>query len=212
MFSGIVEEVGEIVAIKALADGARLQIRAPLTCQDAKMGESIAVLGVCLTVVDFDEDTFHVEAVAETLRRTRLGALAVGSCVNLEKSLRLGDRVGGHLVTGHVDALARISSILIEGISWNIIFELDSKWSAYFADKGSVAIDGISLTVAECAPHKSAQPFWFRVALIPHTLDVTTLGKAQVGDTVNIETDVMARYVVRLSGQALASPEENQHG
>lgn len=208
MFSGIVEEVGEIVAISPLADGARLHIRAPLTCADAVMGESIAVLGTCLTVTEFDKESFKAEAVAETLRRTRLGELAVGSHVNLEKSLRLGDRVGGHLVTGHVDAIATIVSIVPEGISWNLTFELENKWSAYFVDKGSVAIDGISLTVAECAPYKQAEKFWFRVALIPHTMEVTTLGKSRVGDKVNIETDIMARYVVRLSGQSLSAPEE----
>ncbi|CAN0454462.1 unnamed protein product [Phaeothamnion confervicola] len=207
MFSGIVEEVGEIVAIEPLADGARLHIRAPLTCADAVLGESIAVLGTCLTVTEFDKESFKAEAVAETLRRTRLGELVVGSHVNLEKSLRLGDRVGGHLVTGHVDAVATIASIVPEGISWNITFELENKWSAFFVDKGSVAIDGISLTVAECAPHKPAERFWFRVALIPHTMEVTTLGKSKVGDKVNIETDIMARYVVRLSGQSLSAPE-----
>lgn len=202
MFSGIVEEVGTIQKLVPLEQGLRLSIQAPLTCRDAELGESIAVCGVCLTVVAFDSDHFEVEAVAETLNRTCLGQLEVGSRVNLEKSVRLGGRLGGHLVTGHVDALATLSRIEPEGVSRRMTFELSPEWAPYFVPKGSVAVHGVSLTVADCAPPTGdlggESPFWFQVALIPHTLEVTTLGQAQVGDRVNIETDLMARYAVRL--------------
>jgi riboflavin synthase len=199
MFSGIIEEIGVITKVDPLADGARLRIQAPQTCSDAQIGESIAVSGACLTVVAFDQDSFEVEAVAETLRRTRLGEFRVDSLVNLEKALRLGDRLGGHWVTGHIDAIATITKIVTEGVSRSLTFELPCVWAPYFVDKGSVAVDGISLTVAACASPKE-EPFWFRVALIPHTMQHTTLGRAREGDKVNIETDVMARYVIRLMG------------
>lgn len=209
MFSGIVEEVGEIAVVEKIADGRRLTVRSEHLLSDAKMGESISVSGVCLTVVEFSEKTFVVEAVKETLDKTTIGELAVGDPVNLEKALKVSDRLGGHLVSGHVDCVASVKSIELQGVSKLIKFSLPSVWSPYFVQKGSVTVAGVSLTVVECpsiSPDScnagSGGDFWFSVALIPHTLAVTTLGRLQVSDRVNIETDMIARYVIRLLGDS----------
>lgn len=201
MFSGIVEEVGEVLEVQDTADGRWLKIGAKEILADAALGESISCSGCCLTVVDFGSDWFAVEAVIETLRRTKIGDLKVGSKINLEKALRVSDRLGGHIVTGHIDTVGKIASIVEEGFSYVVEVNLDSRWAPFFVEKGSVAMDGVSLTVADSGdiPEKAEDEFWFRVALIPHTWNVTTLGQLKVGSSVNIETDIIARYVARLT-------------
>ncbi len=201
MFSGIVEEVGEVLEVQDTADGRWLKIGAKEILADAALGESISCSGCCLTVVEFGRDWFAVEAVIETLRRTKIGDLKVGSKLNLEKALRVSDRLGGHIVTGHIDTVGKIASIVEEGFSYVVEVNLDSRWAPFFVEKGSVAMDGVSLTVADCGeiPEKAEDEFWFRVALIPHTWNVTTLGQLKVGSSVNIETDIIARYVARLT-------------
>ncbi len=210
MFSGIVEEIGTIAELTDSKDGRRFKIGANVVTEDVELGQSISVSGCCLTVVDFGKDWFSVELVHETLRKTTLGALVKGSAVNLERSLRLSDRLGGHLVSGHIEVVAKITSIEEEGFSKVISFQLPGEFAPYFVEKGSVAIEGVSLTVWGVASVPSApndepatagnQPvpdLLFKVALIPHTLSVTTLGQLRVGSLVNIETDVVARYVAR---------------
>ena len=194
MFSGIIEEVGEITQLVDSAEGRRLEIGATMAKDELVLGESISINGTCLTVIAFTGESFSVEATFETLRRTTLGELKVGSAVNLERALKLSDRLGGHLVSGHVDAIARVRSIEDEGFSKVITFELDRDLMPFFVEKGSVAIDGVSLTVVDFPP---SDKFAFRVALIPHTMNVTTFGSLKVGDSVNIETDMVARYVAR---------------
>jgi riboflavin synthase len=201
LFSGIVEEVGEVLEVQDTADGRWLKIGAKEILADSALGESISCSGCCLTVVDFGSDWFAVEAVIETLRRTKIGDLKVGSKINLEKALRVSDRLGGHIVTGHIDTVGKVASIVEEGFSYVVEVNLDSRWAPFFVEKGSVAMDGVSLTVADCGeiPEKAEDEFWFRVALIPHTWNVTTLGQLKVGSSVNIETDIIARYVARLT-------------
>jgi riboflavin synthase len=201
LFSGIVEEVGQVLEVKDTEDGRWLKIGAKEILADAALGESISCSGCCLTVVEFGADWFAVEAVIETLRRTKIGDLKVGSKLNLEKALRVSDRLGGHIVTGHIDTVGKIASIVEEGFSYLVEVNLESRWAPFFVEKGSVAMDGVSLTVADCGeiPEKAEDEFWFRVALIPHTWNVTTLGQLKVGSSVNIETDIIARYVARLT-------------
>ncbi|MDZ4834153.1 MAG: riboflavin synthase [Candidatus Melainabacteria bacterium] len=209
MFSGIVEAVGTIEKIEDTGGGIRMRVKAPSILTDAQMGESIAVCGTCLTVVEYSNEWFDVEITQETLRCTTLGGLKTGHKVNLEKALKLSDRLGGHMVTGHVDTVGRISEIKEDGFSKLMKFNLESKWSSFFVKKGSVTVEGVSLTVADCggltnnsSSSDSQNEFWFTVALIPHTMDVTTIGALNVGDPVNVETDVIARYVVRLVGES----------
>ncbi|SRR5579875_28610 len=197
MFSGIVEEVGTIQAVREQAGGRRLSISSGVVSSDIKLGDSVAVAGVCLTVVAFGAGWFEVEAVAQTLRVTALGRLAAGSPVNLERALSLSDRLGGHLVSGHVDGLATVRSLKAEGASRLTTFETDQALSGLLVEKGSVAVDGVSLTVASLSPVSGGR-FNFTVALIPHTLAVTTLGGLAAGDLVNVETDLVGKYVARL--------------
>ncbi|MBT2209748.1 MULTISPECIES: riboflavin synthase [Actinomadura] len=194
MFTGIVEELGEIVAIEHDGDSAVLTIRGPLVTRDAVHGASIAVNGVCLTVVDVRGDTFTADAIRETLDRSSLGALGAGSRVNLERPVRLSDRLGGHLVQGHVDGVGEIIS-REPGERWDVVtISLPAHLSRYLVDKGSITVDGISLTVVEAGADR------FSVALIPTTLSLTTLGRKEPGDPVNLEADVVAKYVERLIG------------
>ena len=195
MFTGIIQAVGQIALREARGSDARLIIdAASLELADVAIGDSIAVAGVCLTAVALDGTRFAVDVSAETLARTTLGALAPGGVVNLEKSLRLADRLGGHLVSGHVDGVGRIVSVNDDGASQRWTFNAPSALSRYIAVKGSICIDGISLTVNDVAGDT------FGVTLIPHTLGVTTFGVRKVGDPVNIEVDLIARYVERLFG------------
>ncbi|KAB2343025.1 riboflavin synthase [Actinomadura rudentiformis] len=192
MFTGIVEELGEIEAIESVSDSVKLTIRGPLVTQDAVHGASIAVNGVCLTVVDVKDETFTADVIQETLDKSSLGALEPGSRVNLERPVRLADRLGGHLVQGHVDGVGQIIS-REPGERWDVVtFSLPSHLSRYLVDKGSITIDGISLTVVEAGADR------FSVALIPTTLSLTTLGHKKPGDPVNLEVDVVAKYVERM--------------
>ena len=193
MFTGIVEELGRVRVITPVADGARIQIEARLVLEDAKIGDSIAVNGCCLTVVESGIDTWSADAVTETLARTNLGALRAGDAVNLERPLRLGDRLDGHIVQGHVDGTGslRARADNADG-SVAMNFAAPPEVLRYVVHKGSITVDGISLTVA------ALDADTFGVAVIPHTLSVTTLGTRQPGDAVNLEVDVIAKYVERL--------------
>jgi riboflavin synthase len=192
MFTGIVEELGEIAAIEQAEASARLRVHGPLVTSDAKHGDSIAVNGVCLTVVEAADGHFTADVIAETLDRSSLGALTPGAKVNLERSVPVGGRLSGHIVQGHVDAT---STVLARhpGDRWeDVWFELPASLARFVAEKGAIAIDGISLTVCDVTADR------FSVSLIPTTLDATTLGGARVGDTVNLEADVIAKYTERL--------------
>jgi riboflavin synthase len=194
MFTGIVEELGEIVAIEPAGDSAAITIRGPLVTQDAVHGASIAVNGVCLTVVEVKDDTFTADVIKETLDRSSLGVLEAGSKVNLERPVRLQDRLGGHLVQGHVDGVGRILS-RTPGERWDVVtISLPEGMSRYLVDKGSITVDGISLTVVEAGADR------FSVALIPTTLSLTSLGAKRPGEPVNLEADVVAKYVERMLG------------
>jgi riboflavin synthase len=195
MFTGIVEELGEVAGIEHRGDAARLTIRG--STEGTSLGESIAVNGVCLTVTDIIDGTFTADVMGETLDRSGLGALATGAPVNLERSVRLADRLGGHLVQGHVDATATIVS-RTPGAHWDQVrISLPEQISRYVVEKGSIAVDGISLTVSALSQAGEAAG-WFEVCLIPETLKRTTLGVREPGDTVNLEVDVIAKYVERL--------------
>jgi riboflavin synthase len=198
MFTGIVEELGEITAVEPLADSARLAIRGPLVTEDAVHGASIAVNGVCLTVVETRDGIFTADVMKETLDRSSLGALKAGSRVNLERPVRLNDRLGGHLVQGHVDGVGTLIS-REPGERWDVVtFSLPEDLARYVVDKGSITVDGISLTVVQATQDR------FSVSLIPTTLELTTLGHKGPGDPVNLEVDVVAKYVERMLGARVA--------
>jgi riboflavin synthase len=206
MFTGIIEGTGTVAALAAAADGngARLEVEAPWLAGQLQLGESVAVNGCCLTVAEPTVAGFAADLVAETLRRTALGGLAAGAMVNLERPLALGGRLGGHLVQGHVDGVARVLGESGEALSappvpeagaragYELRIELSPQLERYVVEKGSIAVDGVSLTVAGVGPG------WFAVALVPHTLEVTTLGGRRPGDPVQLEVDVVAKYVERL--------------
>ncbi|WP_407343003.1 riboflavin synthase [Pengzhenrongella phosphoraccumulans] len=197
MFTGIVEEVGRVVAIDAAPDGsldgdARLTVHGPLVTSDAALGDSIAVSGVCLTVADLGEGTFTVDVMPESLRRTSLGTLVAGSPVNLERAVRADGRLGGHVVQGHVDGVGHILR-REPGPRWDdVVVAMPVELAGYVAEKGSITVSGVSLTVT----HVGADEFG--ISLIPTTLAATTLGTLAVGDPVNLEVDVIAKYVERL--------------
>jgi len=193
MFTGIVEELGRVRAVTPRAGGARIEIDATIVLEDAVIGASIAVNGCCLTVVELGAGWWAADAVVETLDRTNLGALAVGSPVNLERPVRLADRLGGHLVQGHVDGTGTVlaKEPVADG-STTVRFAAPAGVLRYVVHKGSITVDGISLTVAAVADDG------FSVAVIPHTLAVTTLGSRAPGDAVNLEADLVAKYVERL--------------
>ncbi len=193
MFTGIIEAIGHVVAIEARGGDCRLRIDAGmLALDDVSAGDSIAVAGVCLTALDIDATGFAADVSRETLRLTTLGALQTGAAVNLEKALRLCDRLGGHLVAGHVDGLARVVGVHDDARSQRWAFDAPPALARYIATKGSVCLDGVSLTVNE------VDGTHFGVNLIPHTLAVTTFAARRVGDAVNLEVDLMARYAERL--------------
>ncbi|HXL87976.1 MAG TPA: riboflavin synthase [Streptosporangiaceae bacterium] len=192
MFTGIVEALGEVVEVEHLADSARLTIRSPEITSDAEPGGSIAVNGVCLTVTGTAGGVFDADVMQETLKCSALTALTPGARVNLERSVRLADRLGGHLVQGHVDATAAVIS-RSPGDQWDVVrIALPPQLARYVVEKGSICVDGISLTVSAIADD------WFEVSLIPETLKRTTLGFREPGDTVNLEVDVIAKYVEKL--------------
>ena len=193
MFTGIVEELGEVVGKDELADAARFIIRGPVVTADARHGDSIAVNGVCLTVVDVLPDgQFSADVMAETLNRSSLAAVEVGGAVNLERAAAINSRLGGHIVQGHVDGTGRVES-RSPSEHWEVVrIALPCELSRYVVEKGSITVDGISLTVSGLGDD------WFEVSLIPTTLALTTLGRAPVGTPVNLEVDVIAKYVERL--------------
>ena len=196
MFTGLVEELATIAALKSIAprsgeSAVRLTIRAPLVAKDAQLGDSIAVNGCCLTVVAKNRSLLSFEAGSETLSRTNLGRLQAQSLVNLERSLKLSDRLGGHLVTGHIDGPGTLIKRRDEGEWSHFRFKAHERLLRQMVEKGSIAVDGVSLTVVAADSHS------FSVALIPHTLKCTTLGELAVGAIVNLETDLLAKYVQR---------------
>jgi len=188
MFTGIVRELGTVASF----DGSRLVVDAAETADGAAVGDSVAVAGVCLTVVEVAGGQLAFDVVPETLSRTALGGLAAGSHVNLEPSLRVGDQLGGHVVQGHVDAVGRVRSVALEGDSRRVWIDAPETVVRYCIEKGSIAVAGVSLTVA------AFDDDGFEVALIPHTLAVTTLGRLEPGDEVNLEADVLGKVVERL--------------
>ena len=194
MFTGIVEGTGVVAGLAVAPDGggARLEVEAPWLAGGLRPGESMAVNGCCLTVAQATAAGFAADLVAETLRRTALGTLTPGARVNLERPLALGGRLGGHLVQGHVDGVAAVLERKRVGDGEEVRIELPPDLERYVVGKGSIAVDGVSLTVAGVGPG------WFAVALVPHTLEVTTLGRRRPGDLVQLEVDVVAKYVERL--------------
>jgi riboflavin synthase len=194
VFTGIVEELGEIAAVDELPNAARLTVRGPLVTSDAKHGDSISVNGVCLTVVDVSDGTFTVDVVAETLQRSSLDKATAGDRVNLERAAAVGQRLGGHIVQGHVDGTGVLLSRDEAGLTR---FGVPAALSRYLVEKGSITVDGVSLTVVDSLAEE------FSVALIPTTLELTTLGFREPGDIVNLEVDVLAKYVERLAAAHL---------
>jgi riboflavin synthase len=218
MFTGIVEELGEVVAVQQLPDAARLTVRGPLVTAEASHGDSIAVNGVCLTVTDSSDKTFTADVMAETLRRTGLGGLSPGSPVNLERPVELGGRLGGHLVQGHADGTGEILS-RTPGEHWDVVrIATPPGLARYIVLKGSITVDGVSLTVsalgrpaAAGGPGSAHGPGpWFEVSLIPTTLEMTTLGRLQPGSRVNLEVDVIAKYVESLLAAGPAGQGRNE--
>ncbi|MDF9810594.1 riboflavin synthase [Aurantimicrobium minutum] len=197
MFTGLIEERGTITAIEQLPDAVRLTVSGKTALQGAQQGDSIAVSGVCLTVVEHDATSFTADVMEQTLAMSTMRNAHVGLPVNLERAAELGSRLGGHIVQGHVDGTAEVLSIS-PSEDWTVIrFGLSRELAPLLVDKGSITVDGVSLTVSNIsAPSESSQ--WFEVSLIPETLAVTTLGLRSVGDAVNLETDIIARQVARM--------------
>jgi riboflavin synthase len=195
VFTGIVQEVARVVSL----EGGRLEVDAPRTAAATGVGDSVAIDGVCLTAISVEDGRIAFDAVPETLRRSALGRLQEGSAVNVEQPLRAGDPLGGHVVQGHVDAVGTVRSVEPEGDDVRVWFDAPSAVLRYCIEKGSVTVSGVALTVT------ALDDDGFEVALVPHTLAATTLGSARVGDAVNLEVDVLAKYVERLLG-ARAAP------
>jgi riboflavin synthase len=197
MFTGIIEEIGEITAIAPAGDGWRLTVRAPKAAADAVHGESIAVSGVCLTVVGSTADSFDADVMKQTLDVAAIGGASVGTRVNIEKAMPVGARLGGHIVQGHVDGVGEVLEVR-PGAQWSVLrISLPADLAPLVVDKGSISVDGTSLTVSAVSPSTDASA-WFEISLIPETLAATTLGTRAVGDRVNLETDILARHVERL--------------
>ncbi len=195
MFTGLIQDLGKIQSLERRGEGVFLTVATGLTLSDVKIGDSIAVDGVCLTVVRLSSRTFTAEVSPETLNRTTLSKAAGGRPVNLEKSLRVSDFLGGHIVSGHVDGTGEVVRVSVEGNAWRYRFRAPQEISRYLIEKGSVAVDGISLTVAEIEEPE------FAVAVIPHTAQSTTLGMKKAGDPVNLEIDLLAKYVEKFLRQ-----------
>jgi len=202
MFTGIIEALGIVQAVQQGSNSAKLRISSPLILSDLKIGDSIAVNGICLTATTFDSSSFTVDVMPETMQKTNLGELKHGHKVNLERALTLSTRLGGHLVSGHIDTTGRITKLINQDIA--IVFEIQHPpyLAKYLVPQGSIAIDGTSLTIVNVGPHT------FSVSLIPHTRGLTTLGHKKAGDTVNLEADVIAKYLEKL----LSHSEQNQPG
>jgi riboflavin synthase len=192
MFTGLVEELGRIRKIVSTARSVRLTVSAKKVLSDVKVGDSIAVNGACLTVVDYGDSYFTADVMPETVSQTGLKDLKTGSAVNLERTLKVGDRLGGHIVSGHIDGIGTIRDVVQDDIAVLLTIESTPDVLKYIVRKGSIAIDGISLTVVDCTASQ------FRVSLIPHTYDVTALSDKRPGNLVNLETDILGRYVEKL--------------
>ncbi|MBL5973617.1 MAG: riboflavin synthase [Candidatus Leucobacter sulfamidivorax] len=202
MFTGLIEEVGEIVAVEPVGDSLRLTVRGPIVTADAGHGDSIQVSGVCLTVIEQGTaadgaGTFTADVMEQSVRMSTLGELAPGDRVNLERAARVDSRLGGHIVQGHVDGTARLLSVTPHDNWKTLRFALDPALAPLLVDKGSVTLSGVSLTVSSISGPADPQP-WFEVSLIPETLSATTLGALAPGDRVNLETDILARHVQRM--------------
>ena len=195
MFTGIVRDRGEVAAVDAVPAGRRMRIRTALPLTHTDIGASIACGGCCLTVTEKGADWFTADIGAETMAKTTLGNWRIGTAVNLEPSLRLGDELGGHMVSGHVDGLATVKSVTPEGESVRVEIEVPEAFSRFIAPKGSVTLDGVSLTV------NAVNGPVFGVCIIPHTWNVTTIGAVRPGDKMNLEVDMLARYVARILNQ-----------
>lgn len=209
MFTGIVEQTGTVTEIVTLPDdAARLTIEGTKVVSDAKKGDSISVNGVCLTVTEFDSQNFTADVMKETLDRTNVGALTPGSKVNLERAMQVGDRLGGHIVSGHIDGVGELQNR--EGSeNWEVFtFAMPSSLALLVSEKGSVTVNGVSLTVTGVS-EAGAEDSWFSVSLIPTTLEETNLGMLQLGDSVNLEVDVLARYVARLNADSASTNPES---
>lgn len=189
MFTGLIEEVGAVHTVVPAGDGVELTIETSVVITDIAVDDSISVNGVCLTVTRHTKSSFCVTAVAETLRKTTTGALVAGSHVNLERAVRMADRLGGHLVQGHVDTVGTITEITVNTTGWEVWFAFQPQFRKWLIPVGSICVEGVSLTVA------NLQDTQFKVAVIPHTLQATTLGERRVGDRVNLEFDMIAKYV-----------------
>lgn len=210
MFTGLVQGQGRIESARAQAGQTRFSIRPQFALDDYSLGESIAVNGVCLSVESFGGGVFSVYASAETLRRTTLGTLKSGDLVNLERALALGDRLGGHMVSGHVDCLAEVAEVAPVGESRRYVLSFPAEMGVYVVEKGSVALDGISLTINECGAD------WLAVNIIPETQRVTTISRWQPGYRANMEADIIGKYVARMVGpyaaKTAASPKKKGGG
>jgi riboflavin synthase len=205
MFTGLIEEIGQVVGVEHGGDAARLTVRGPLAVSDATHGASISVSGVCLTVIDAGPDWFTADVMSQTLAMSALGALREGSPVNLERAAQVGDRLGGHIVQGHVDGTAEVLAVT-DGSAWRVLrFSLPADLAPLVASKGSIAVDGVSLTVSNVGTDDVGAD-WFEVSLIPETLTATTLGALTPGARVNLETDILARHVQRMLQFAGTSP------
>ena len=202
MFTGLIEEKGKVIRLEPGPGGMRLAVEAPGVSRDVKLGDSVAVNGACLTAIEASPPMLKFDVVRETVGRTTLGRLRPGDAVNLERPLRAGDRLGGHMVLGHVDGVGAVREIRKSGGETIFRFEAPPEIMKYVVEKGSIAVDGISLTVAELGPD------WFTAAAIPHTLAGTTLSDAAVGSNVNLETDIIGKYVFKFAGKAAGSADQ----
>lgn len=205
MFTGLIEEIGEIVQVQPVGDSLRLTVKGPKVASDAAHGDSIQVSGVCLTVIEQGPDTFTADVMEQSINMSTLGAIAPGDRVNLERAARVDSRLGGHIVQGHVDGTAQlVSSTPID--NWRVLrFALPKELAPLLVDKGSITVSGVSLTVSNIADPDVAEP-WFEVSLIPETLVATTLGLLEPGDRVNLETDILARHVARMMQFQTSNP------
>jgi riboflavin synthase len=204
MFTGIVEGLGTIKSVNRAAGGMRMGIEPDFPMDNVRMGDSIAVSGICLTIVDFQHNVLAVDVAPETLSRTSLGKVKTGDRVNLEQALSFGDRLGGHLVSGHIDGVGVVQAKRPVANATLFVFGVPETLSRYIVEKGSIAVDGISLTVNACSRTS------FEVSIIPHTAKVTTMGSKRVGDTVNIETDMIGKYVERFTQPFTTREKQSQ--
>jgi riboflavin synthase len=205
MFTGIIESLGKITGIRSAGEGKRLALHADFPLTDSKIGDSIAVNGACLTAVMISKSRFEVDVSPETLDKTTLKNIKINDRVNIERALRLSDRLDGHLVSGHIDGTARITHKTRQANAILVGFSVEPSLARYMITKGSVAIDGISLTINDCDLQS------FEVSIIPHTADITTIGSKYVGDAVNIETDMIGKYVEKFLTNKI-NPEKNKSG